>query len=68
MLTLFALSTAVRRRGLDPTSLVLWRAYALCRAGDGAGAARALREGTGRLPPGERDPISAFPVSCRPAG
>jgi predicted membrane-bound spermidine synthase len=49
-----------------PTSVVLWRAYALCRAGDGEGAARALREGAGRLPSGERDPISAFPVRCRP--
>jgi len=58
--------TRILDRTAGPTSLVLWRAYALCRAGDSEGAARTLREGTDRLPPGERDPWAAYPARCRP--
>jgi hypothetical protein len=58
--------TRILDRTAGPTSLVLWRAFALCRAGDGEGAARTLREGAARLPRGERDPFAAYPARCRP--
>jgi len=48
------------------TPLVLWRAYALCRAGDAEGAARTLREQAARVPRVERDGAAVLPARCRP--
>jgi spermidine synthase len=52
-----------RVAGASP--LVLWRAFALCRAGEVEAAALALRTMADRVPAGDREGAAALPPACR---